>query len=150
MAPLTHSPALEQMDRMRRAGGKPAQDATEALQWLDDVTSLNEVQAAGLVQLHGGDELYKTWAEVESYLLPETLLSMTEYTDEADHTADELQNSFHSQSSTDKASESSVEVESKASESPRSAYSSTSPALLNSTPFKEKKPNGNKRNGMKK
>ncbi|KAK8213647.1 hypothetical protein IWZ01DRAFT_480612 [Phyllosticta capitalensis] len=141
---------LEQMDRMRRAGGKPAQDATEALQWLDDVTSLNEVQAAGLVQLQGGDELYKTWAEVESYLLPETLLSMTEYTDEADHTAEELQNSFHSQSSTDKASESSVEVESKASESPRSAYSSTSPDLLNSTPFKEKKPNGNKRNGRKK
>ncbi|KAK7546376.1 hypothetical protein IWX49DRAFT_112725 [Phyllosticta citricarpa] len=146
---------LEQMDRMRRAGGKTAQDATDALQWLDDVTSINEVQAAGLVQLQGGDEVYKTWAEVEGFLLPETLLSMTESTDEADHTADELHNSIHSQSSTDKASESSVEVESKASESPRSTYSSTSPDLLNATPFKpEKAPvtngtratNGNARN----
>ncbi|KAK8170776.1 hypothetical protein BKA80DRAFT_287265 [Phyllosticta citrichinensis] len=150
---------LEQMDRMRRAGGKTAQDATEALQWLDDVTSINEVQAAGLVQLQGGDEVYKTWAEVESFLLPETLLSMTESTDEADHTADELQNSFHSQSSTDKASESSVEVESKASESPRSTYSSTSPDLINATLLKpEKAPatnghrtsNGNARNGRSK
>lgn len=119
---------------MRRAGGKPATDAQEALQWLDDVTSIPEVQAAGLVQLQGGDEIFPTWEEVERFLLPETLLSMTESADEADDLADELNNSLASLGSNgDKVSESSHEGDS---ESPRSAYSATSPGLLNATPYK--------------
>ncbi|KAK7732734.1 hypothetical protein SLS57_000677 [Botryosphaeria dothidea] len=125
---------LEQVDRLKRAGGKPAIDAQEALQWLDDVTSIPEVQAAGLVQLQGGDEIYRTWEEVESFLLPETLLSMTESADEADELADELNNSLGSLGSQgDKVSESSHEDNS---ESPRSTYSATSPGLLNATPYK--------------
>ncbi|OJD35136.1 thiosulfate sulfurtransferase [Diplodia corticola] len=125
---------LEQIDRIKRAGGKPANDAQEALQWLDDVTSITEVQAAGLVQLQGGDEIYRTWEEVESFLLPETLLSMTESADEADELADELNNSLASLGSNgDKVSESSHGGES---ESPRSAYSATSPGLLNAIPYK--------------
>ncbi|KAF2141112.1 uncharacterized protein K452DRAFT_327331 [Aplosporella prunicola CBS 121167] len=73
---------LEQVDRLKRAGGKTSADATEALMWLDDVTSLPEVHQAGLVQLQGGDEMYTRWADVEAFLLPETLLSMPEEVDE--------------------------------------------------------------------
>ncbi|EOD50781.1 thiosulfate sulfurtransferase [Neofusicoccum parvum] len=128
---------LDQVDHVKRAGGKPAIDAQEALQWLDDVTSISEVQAAGLVQLQGGEEVYRTWEEVASFLLPEPLFSMTESADEADELADELNNSLGSLGSAgDKASESSNEGNSKTSESPRSAYSATSPGLLNATPYK--------------
>lgn len=101
------------------------------------MTSISEVEAAGLVQLQGGEEVYRTWEEVEGFLLPETLLSMTESADEADDLADDLNNSLGSLgSAADKASESSNEANSKTSESPRSAYSATSPGLLNATPYK--------------
>ncbi|KAI9726888.1 MAG: hypothetical protein M1828_000236 [Chrysothrix sp. TS-e1954] len=50
-------------------------DAQKALQWLDHITTLTESKAVGRVQLQGPDHQYKTWKEVETYLLPETPLS---------------------------------------------------------------------------
>jgi hypothetical protein len=133
------SVALEQLNHLPKGADRFSADAREALKWLDDITSMPNVQTTGRVQLEGADEMYPTWAEVEKYLLPETLLSMEESESDEDSLPEDLEHSLTIADQSDEASMSSnhsAEDRPKTPSSPRSAYSSMSPGPLNITPYK--------------
>ncbi|OCK77840.1 hypothetical protein K432DRAFT_418372 [Lepidopterella palustris CBS 459.81] len=130
---------LAQLDRLKNGSDRVHGDAREAIKWLDDVTSMPNVLTTGRVQLEGGDEMYSTWEEVEKFLLPETLLSMEESEPEDDCLSEDLESSINLHDESDEASMSSsrsTENPNKTPSSPRSNYSSTSPGLLNASPYK--------------
>lgn len=115
-------------------------DAREAIKWLDDITSLPNVQTTGRVQLQGAEELYTTWAEVEKFLLPETLLSMEDSESDDDSLVEDMEHSLTIADQSDEASMSSmhsVDDRPKTPSSPRSAYSSESPNARNIALYKE-------------
>ncbi|KAF2709491.1 hypothetical protein K504DRAFT_467459 [Pleomassaria siparia CBS 279.74] len=53
------------------------------------------VETSGRVQLEGSDEAYATWAEVEDFLLPETLLSMDDTESDEEDYQEDLESSFN-------------------------------------------------------
>jgi hypothetical protein len=95
-SPLTTSAALEQLHRLKNGTERLNTDALETVKWLDDITSTPAVETSGRVQLEGVDEAYATWAEVQEFLLPETLLSIddTEESEDDDYHED-LESSFN-------------------------------------------------------
>jgi hypothetical protein len=111
----------------------------EAIEWLDNITSDSDNPASMLVHLAAPLQLFGTWAEVEKFMLPETLLSM-----ESDNTADNenLTDSLadlRMDALPDNASVSSQESTGARTSSPISVYSATSPDLLNASPYREAK-----------
>ncbi|KAF2754582.1 hypothetical protein EJ05DRAFT_145367 [Pseudovirgaria hyperparasitica] len=62
---------LEQLKLLKNINGRIGSDAREAINWLDEITSLPN---SG-VYLQEPDQAYSTWEEVEDFMLPETLLS---------------------------------------------------------------------------
>lgn len=125
---------MEQLNRLAKGNDRVSADAREAIIWLDAVT-----EETGLVQLQGTDEVYLNWAEVERFMLPQTLLSMESEEHDVDSVAEDLDSTLHMEDGLDKMSMSSsgsLERQPKTPSSPRSAYSSTSPGLLDASPYK--------------
>lgn len=124
---LTRPTALTQLNHLKAGQERYNADARDALKWLDDVTSSPTLAAR--IQLEGADEAYNTWAEVEHFMLPETLLSMepsdSEDEDEDyddDDYRDDLESSFNALDVSDGTSMSSVD------QSPKSTVTNTRPA----------------------
>ena len=69
--------ALGRLDIIKRAKDRKSADARDTLGWLDDVTA----EDLGSVRLQGGYEMYESWADVEKFLLPATLLSIEDDVD---------------------------------------------------------------------
>ncbi|KAF2823410.1 hypothetical protein CC86DRAFT_396197 [Ophiobolus disseminans] len=100
-------------------------DSREAVKWLDDITSVPG-DIANRVRLQGGDEEYPTWAEVEKFLLPETLLSMEDSESEEDDYHEDLESSFNALDVSDESSISSTHSMDEAPKTPESPRSSLS------------------------
>jgi hypothetical protein len=96
---------LTQLHRLKNGAERINADAREAVKWLDEVTSND---AADRVQLEGVDEAYPTWAEVEQFLLPETLLSMEDSESDEDDYHEDLESSFNALDMSDETSMSST------------------------------------------
>ncbi|KAK0929226.1 hypothetical protein LTR29_017156 [Friedmanniomyces endolithicus] len=75
--------ALEQLSRQKSAGTRHGDDVRETLQWLDDATS----KYPNAVTLQGGDQYYQNWAEVERFVVPRTLFSEQDHTDDEEMAA---------------------------------------------------------------
>ncbi|KAJ4293207.1 hypothetical protein N0V90_008489 [Kalmusia sp. IMI 367209] len=86
---------LTQLNRLKTGHERFNFDARDALKWLDDVTSMPAI--GDRVQLEGVEEAFNTWAEVEQYMLPETLLSMedSDSEDEDYEYHEDLESSFN-------------------------------------------------------
>jgi hypothetical protein len=117
---LTVYQALNQLQRLKNGTERINADAREAVKWLDEVTS---DEAADRVHLEGAEEVYTTWAEVEQFLLPETLLSVEDSESDEDDYHEDLESSFNALDVSDETSMSSThssEDAPKTPESPRS------------------------------
>ncbi|KAJ9644133.1 hypothetical protein H2201_007109 [Coniosporium apollinis] len=129
--------SLEQLNHLTKGTSRINGEAREAVKWLDDVTSTPHSQR---VQLQGVDETYGSWEEVEKYLQPQSLLAGENNGENGvDGLTDELHSTLQLHDQSDKLSTSSHESDAqgtKTPSSPRSAYSSTSPGLLNASPYK--------------
>ena len=129
--------ALTQLDRYKNGSDKLSAEAREAIRWLDDITSTPSSKDAGMVELQGVDEAYNTWAEVEQFLLPETLLSME--SDDVSSVAESLDKNLsikeeeEAMSSTD-----SLDACSQSPSSRRSTNSSSAPDFSLASPKKWK------------
>ncbi|KAF2467270.1 uncharacterized protein BDR25DRAFT_235383 [Lindgomyces ingoldianus] len=95
---------LAQLDRLKKGSERINADARDAIKWLDDITSM----PAGHVQLEGAEEIFPTWDEVESFLLPETLLSMEDTESDEDDYPEDLESSFNPLDASDETSMSST------------------------------------------
>ena len=69
--------ALGRLNALRNINCPVRDDAQTALQWLDDITTITASHSEGRVELQGPDDQYRTWQEVERYLLPDTPFSRT-------------------------------------------------------------------------
>ncbi|KAF2438815.1 hypothetical protein P171DRAFT_371281 [Karstenula rhodostoma CBS 690.94] len=103
-------------------------DARDALKWLDDVTSSPAI--GDRIVLEGVDEAYTTWAEVEQFMLPETLLSMEssgseddDDDDDEDEYHEDLESSFNALDISDGTSMSSVDQSPKSTRTTEPDYS---------------------------
>ncbi|KAF2752326.1 hypothetical protein M011DRAFT_473558 [Sporormia fimetaria CBS 119925] len=67
---------IHQLHRLKKGTDRFNMEAQEALKWLDQVTS--DPAIARRVVLEGADETFRTWEEVETFMHPQTLLSMEE------------------------------------------------------------------------
>ncbi|KAF2030330.1 hypothetical protein EK21DRAFT_100544 [Setomelanomma holmii] len=116
---------LTQLHRLKNGTDRVNADAREAVKWLDEITSGD---VAGRVYIEGVDETYTTWAEVEKFLLPETLLSMEESESDDDDYQEDLESSFNALDVSDETSMSSthsMDDALKTPESPKSSLSKT-------------------------
>jgi hypothetical protein len=116
---------LTQLHRLKNGTERINADAREAVKWLDEITSVPG-DIANRVQLEGVDETYTSWAEVEKFLLPQTLLSMEESESEEDDYHEDLESSFNALDVSDESSMSSthsLDEAPKTPESPRSFMS---------------------------
>lgn len=119
--------ALTQLHRLTHGTERINSDAREAVKWLDEITS-GPAEVANRVQLEGVDEAYPTWAEVQKFLLPETLLSMDDSESDDDEYHEDLESSFTALDVSDETSMSSthsLEDTPKVPESPKSFRSKT-------------------------
>ncbi|KAL5117687.1 hypothetical protein ACEQ8H_004435 [Pleosporales sp. CAS-2024a] len=100
---------LAQLHRLKTGPDRLHADAREAVRWLDDITSAAG-DVADRVRIEGADETFATWAEVEHFLLPKTLLSMQDTdSDDGDDGDDEhLASSFNALDVSDETSQSST------------------------------------------
>jgi hypothetical protein len=64
------------INRLQILKSATSADARAALEWLDLTTNRPDSAAASRIRLEGNNETYKTWAEVEAFMLPRPLLSM--------------------------------------------------------------------------
>lgn len=103
---LTTCAALTQLNRLRDGQERVSADARETLKWLDDITSLPAI--GDRVQLEGVEEQYNTWNEVESFLLPQTLLSMEDSESDEEDYHEDLESSFNALDVSDETSISST------------------------------------------
>ncbi|KAF2192278.1 hypothetical protein K469DRAFT_554255 [Zopfia rhizophila CBS 207.26] len=132
---------LTQLDCLKKGSERINSDAREAIKWLDDITSMPDVEMSGRVQLEGVDETYPTWEQVEKFLLPQTLLSMEDSESEDEEYNEDLESSFNPLDASDETSMSSthsVEERPTTPQSPRSAFSAGSAKLNSSSPYNEK------------
>ncbi|KAF1941569.1 hypothetical protein EJ02DRAFT_404377 [Clathrospora elynae] len=120
---------LTQLHRLKAGTERIHADAREAVRWLDDVTSMPDADAADRVQLEGVEEVYTTWAEVEQFLLPETLLSMEDSESDEDDYHEDLESSFNALDMSDETSMSSAHSFEDAPKTPDSPTSFTSKDL---------------------
>jgi hypothetical protein len=118
---------LTQLHRLKSGADRLHADAREAVKWLDEITSVPG-EVANRVQLEGVDETYMQWAEVEQFLLPETLLSIedSESEDDDDDYQEDLESSFNALDMSDGTSMSSTHSLDEAPKTPESAKSSLS------------------------
>lgn len=127
---LTIPLALTQLHRLKTGSERINADGREAVKWLDEITSVPG-DIADRVKLEGVDEAYPTWAEVEKFVLPETLLSMADSeSDDEDEYHEDLESSFTALDLSDETSMSSthsIEDAPKTPESPKSFPSTTIP-----------------------
>lgn len=122
--------ALEQLNRLKRGKGRYGTHAREAVEWLDNATSVVNGEAVGSVQLQGGFETYESWTDVEKFLLPNTLLSMDVEVNEVADLSREMRYRLHTRDNSDipsMSSEYSVGLQSKTPSSPGSTCSSVAP-----------------------
>lgn len=63
---------------MKEGTGRIASDAQEALEWLDEASTLHP----DLITLQGGFDKFEKWEDVEKYARPTTLFSEDNHTDE--------------------------------------------------------------------
>ncbi|KIW07096.1 hypothetical protein, variant 5 [Verruconis gallopava] len=132
--------------------GRVSIDAREAIDWLDNITSDSDNPASKLVHLEAPLQMFDSWAEVEKFMLPETLLSMESEQPEASVAASSAATAECSDSNLadsladlrmdalpDNASVSSQGSVGARTSSPISVYSATSPGLLIASPFREPK-----------
>lgn len=91
---ITASEALNILIRLKDGKERINNDTSEASIWLDEVTEYSNPTFSENVQLEGVDQVYNTWAEVEAFLLPETLLSMEDSDSDEDYLED-LESSFN-------------------------------------------------------
>ncbi|KAK3061189.1 hypothetical protein LTS18_006821, partial [Coniosporium uncinatum] len=130
---------MEALQHLAGGSTRIATDAKDALIWLDDISDDPSISEAGLVQLQGGEDEYERWADVEKFLLPETLLSMKPESEASDDVAEDMDGLHIDEEDMESASESSHdsnELRTHTPSSPRSAYSASSPAVLHSSPYK--------------
>lgn len=66
---------LEKLNKMRSSPPPTNLNARKTLEWLDEITTSTEGRPVGRVELQGPEDQYKSWKEVERYLLPDTPLS---------------------------------------------------------------------------
>ncbi|KAH7079093.1 hypothetical protein BKA63DRAFT_408286 [Paraphoma chrysanthemicola] len=111
---------LTQLHRLKNGTDRVNADAREAVKWLDEITSGD---FAHRVNIEGVDETYTTWAEVEKFLLPETLLSMEESESDEDDYHEDLESSFNALDVSDETSMSSTHSLDDAPQTPDSAKS---------------------------
>ncbi|KAF2197007.1 hypothetical protein GQ43DRAFT_475827 [Delitschia confertaspora ATCC 74209] len=130
---------LSQLVRLKEGNERINADAREAVKWLDLITSDPAITSSGRVQLQGGDEQFATWAEVEKFLLPQTLLSMEESESEDEYLED-MESSFNNLDVSDGTSMSSSHSEDrpKTPASPKSSLSSTGLKVNGISPKKNK------------
>ncbi len=136
-------PALEQLNRLKRGKGRYGTHAREAVEWLDNATSVVNGEAVGSVQLQGGFETYESWADVEKFLLPNTLLSMDVEVNEVADLSREMRYRLHTRDNSDipsLSSEYSVGLQSKTPSSPGSTCSSVAPGLTDGSTGEGSKP----------
>ncbi|KAH6620407.1 hypothetical protein C7974DRAFT_399648 [Boeremia exigua] len=116
---------LTALHRLKTGNERINADAREAVKWLDEITSLSSGDAADRVLLEGADESYRTWEEVQRFMLPETLLSMDDSESEDDDYHEDLESSFNALDVSDETSMSSTQsledMAPRTPESPRSA-----------------------------
>ncbi|KAJ4357298.1 uncharacterized protein N0V89_001873 [Didymosphaeria variabile] len=102
---------LAQLNHLKTGQERYNADARDALKWLDDVTSSPTI--GDRIVLEGVEEAYNTWAEVEQFMLPETLLSMessaSEDEDDEDEYREDLESSFNALDVSDGTSMSSLD-----------------------------------------
>ncbi|RMZ72335.1 thiosulfate sulfurtransferase [Pyrenophora seminiperda CCB06] len=137
---------LTQLHRLKNGTERINADAREAVKWLDDVTSN---QATSRVQLEGVDEAYTTWAQVEHFLLPETLLSMEDSESDDEEYHEDLESSFNALDMSDETSMSSThsfEHVSKTSQLPHFRSSTYSKPADNPTTTMDESPSRTARN----
>jgi hypothetical protein len=128
---LTVPPALTQLHRLKTGSDRIHADGREAVKWLDDITSVPG-EVADRVKLEGVDEAYTTWAEVDKFMLPETLLSMDDSEsddDDDDDYHEDLESSFTALDLSDETSMSSTHSIGDAPKTPESAKSFLSKSL---------------------
>lgn len=126
---------LAQLHRLKKGSERLNADALETVKWLDEITSMPAVETSGRVQLEGVDEAYATWAEVEEFLLPETLLSMEDTESDEDDYQEDLESSFNALDVSDGTSMSSTHSLEDAPKTPQSSHSRCS---IDSAPFNHK------------
>ena len=131
--PLTPPIALGQLHRLKSGSERLNADALETVKWLDDITSMPAVETSGRVQLEGVDEAYATWAEVEHFLLPETLLSEDTTESEDDDYHEDLESSFNALDVSDGTSMSSTHSLEDAPKTPESPHSGISVGSTSAT-----------------
>jgi hypothetical protein len=76
MSSLLTTVAITRLQLLHGAMDRIGADAKAALAWLDHSTNQAVSPAASRIRLEGEKETYKTWAEVEEFMLPRPLLSM--------------------------------------------------------------------------
>jgi hypothetical protein len=123
--PLTVLPALTQLHRLKTGTERINADAREAVKWLDEITSVSG-EVANRVKIEGVEETYTTWAEVEKFILPETLLSMEDSESDEDDYHEDLESSFNALDVSDETSMSSTHSMEDAPKMPDSPMSSLS------------------------
>jgi hypothetical protein len=121
-APLTVPPALTQLHRLTAGAERVHADAREAVKWLDEITSVPG-DVAERVKLEGVEETYVTWGEVETHMLPETLLSMADSESDEDGYHEDLESSFNALDVSDGTSMSSTHSMEDAPRTPESPHS---------------------------
>ncbi|KAF1990460.1 hypothetical protein K402DRAFT_309138, partial [Aulographum hederae CBS 113979] len=132
---------LTSLNKLRTRNGRTGRDASDTLRWLDEITSDIAVHSRDGVHIQESMEAYDRWTQVEEYLSPQTLLSMDTEDAEADAATADLE-ALHLEAGSDASSlgsQDSNELRTPTPSSPRSAYSSTSPGLLNASPYKAAK-----------
>jgi hypothetical protein len=125
---LTVLPALTQLHRLKTGTERINADAREAVKWLDEITSVSG-EVADRIRIEGVDEAYTTWAEVEKFMLPETLLSMEDSESEEDDYHEDLESSFNALDVSDESSMSSTHSMDDALKLPDSPKSSMSKSM---------------------
>jgi hypothetical protein len=126
------SPALTQLHRLKAGTERVNADAREAVKWLDEITSVPG-EVANRVKLEGVEEAYAAWADVEQFMLPETLLSMEDSESDEDDYHEDLESSFNALDVSDGTSMSSTHSVDEAPKSPESSKSFLSKSITSSS-----------------
>lgn len=130
---------LKQLNTLRETRvDRSGQDAKDTLVWLDQVTEQPNVVNGEWVKIQEGHEEYQTWAEVEQFLLPKTLLAHAESEAPVNGSLDGQMDKLQIDDSTaSMSSKNSDDLRPVTPSSPDSTFSATSPGALESSPYKD-------------
>ncbi|KAH3982691.1 hypothetical protein HBH70_004960 [Parastagonospora nodorum] len=126
---------LTQLHRLKTGTERINADAREAVKWLDEITSVSG-EVANRVKIEGVEETYTTWAEVEKFILPETLLSMEDSESDDDDYHEDLESSFNALDVSDETSMSSTHSMDDMPKMPKSPKSPLSRSIRSVEAFK--------------